>query len=87
MGGRSKLHGVRAKYAFIKAHRSEFDTAKMCRFLEVSRSGIYEWLRNPLRYPEDRVDAVDQRLWLARLGYVTARASRQCGCYIFLIEF
>ena len=33
----SVSHGIRAKYAFVKAHRSEFDMARMCRLLEVSR--------------------------------------------------
>ncbi len=43
--------GVRSKYAFIKEHRNEFNTAAMmCRALEVSRNGYYEWLRNPLSH-------------------------------------
>ena len=48
MGNRWQSQSVRRKYAFIKAHRREFDTAVMCRFLGVSRSGFYQWLRNPL---------------------------------------
>jgi putative transposase len=47
MGSQCHSQGVRAKYAFIKAHRNEFDTATMCRVLQVSRSGFYEWLRHP----------------------------------------
>ena len=47
MGSQRHSQGVRAKYAFIKAHRNEFDTATMCRVLQVSRSGFYEWLRHP----------------------------------------
>lgn len=48
MGRQCHPRGVRAKYTFIKAHRNEFNTAMMCRLLEVSRSGYYEWLRHPL---------------------------------------
>ena len=48
MGRQHHSRGVRTQYAFIKAHRNEFDTAMMCRVLEVSRSGFYEWLRHPL---------------------------------------
>jgi putative transposase len=48
MGNRRRSQGNRVKYAFIKAHRSEFDTAVMCRLLNVSRSGFYLWLRHPL---------------------------------------
>jgi len=31
------------KYAFISQHRGEFDIAVMCRVLEVSKSGFYDW--------------------------------------------
>jgi len=64
------------KYAFIKAHRSEFDTAVMCRLLDVSRSGFYEWLRKPL---SDRA-LEDQRL----LGLIRASYTASHGVYIGL---
>jgi putative transposase len=48
MRNRHRSQNVRLKYTFIKAHRQEFDTAAMCRLLDVSRSGFYDWLRNPL---------------------------------------
>ncbi|MBX3302488.1 MAG: hypothetical protein KF693_09765 [Nitrospira sp.] len=53
-----RSQSIRVKYAFIKAHRGEFDTAVMCRLLDVSRSGFYQWLWNPL---SDRARE-DQRL-------------------------
>jgi hypothetical protein len=52
MSNRYRSQGIRVKYAFIKAHRREFDTAVLCRLLDVSRSGFYEWLRTP--YPIER---------------------------------
>jgi putative transposase len=73
MGNRRRSQGIRVKYAFIKAHRSEFDTAVMCRLLDVSRSGFYEWLRNPL---SDRA-LEDQRL----LGLIRAAYTASHGVY------
>jgi transposase InsO family protein len=35
------------KYAFIEKHRCQFRIAAMCRVLQVSRSGFYEWLGRP----------------------------------------
>lgn len=40
-----------AKYAFIKQHRTAFPVLLMCRVLEVSRSGFYDWL---VRKPSER---------------------------------
>ena len=73
MGNRWKAQHVRLKYTFIKAHRREFDTAMMCRLLDVSRSGFYQWLRNPL---SDRA-VEDQRL----LGLIRAAYTASHGIY------
>ena len=35
------------KYAFINAHRFVYRVEKMCKVLEVSRSGYYRWLKQP----------------------------------------
>lgn len=44
------------RYAFIEQHRGEFRVASMCRVLQVSRSGFYDWsTREPsARALEDR---------------------------------
>ena len=73
MGNRRRSQGIRVRYAFIKAHRREFDTAVMCRLLDVSRSGFYEWLRNPL---SDRA-LEDQRL----LGLIRTAYTASSGVY------
>lgn len=31
------------KYAFVRAHHREFSVKRMCRVLEISRSGYYDW--------------------------------------------
>ena len=69
MGRQHHSRGVRAKYTFIKAHRNEFDTAMMCRVLEVSRSGFYEWLRKPL---SDRAREDQRLLRLIRASYAAS---------------
>lgn len=40
--------GVRNIYKFIDAHRDQYGVEMMCRVLEVTRSGFYEWLKHPL---------------------------------------
>jgi putative transposase len=69
MGRQRHPQGVRAKYAFIKAHRIEFDTAMMCQVLEVSRSGFYEWLRHPL---SERAREDQRLLALIRASYTAS---------------
>ena len=66
MSTRRRSQDVRVKYTFINAHRREFDTAVMCRLLEVSRSGFYEWLRKPL---SDRAVDDQRLLSLIRAAY------------------
>ncbi len=73
MSNRRRSQSIRRKYAFIKAHRGEYDTAVMCRLLDVSRSGFYQWLRNPL---SDRA-LEDQRL----LGLIRAAYTASHGVY------
>ena len=73
MSHRRRAQGIRVTYAFIKAPRREFDTAVMCRLLDVSRSGFYDWLRTPL---SDRA-VEDQRL----LGLIRAASTASHGVY------
>ena len=43
--GRSVLRTTAAvKYAWIQEQHAEFSVTSLCRILEVSRSGYYEWL-------------------------------------------
>ena len=69
MSNRRRAQGIRVKYAFIKTHRREFDTAVMCRLLDVSRSGFYEWLRKPL---SDRALEDQRLLSLIRAAYTAS---------------
>ncbi len=48
MPTRKNAHRVRATYAFIRAHSTEFDVDVMCRVLDVARSGYYAWLNDPM---------------------------------------
>jgi putative transposase len=69
MGRQCHSRGVRHKYAFIKEHRNEFNTAMMCRVPEVSRSGFYEWLRHPL---SDRAREDQRLLRLIRVSHAAS---------------
>ena len=40
------------KYAAMQAHRGQFSVSLMCRALEVSRSGFYDWTK---RGPRERI--------------------------------
>jgi putative transposase len=41
---------VRRVYEFIKENRNQYDVKMMCRLLEVTRSGYYAWLREPISH-------------------------------------
>ena len=45
------------KYAFIESHRDEHAVSRMCRWLELSRSGYYAWRR---REPSGRAQRREQ---------------------------
>jgi putative transposase len=53
-------------YAFIKAHRNEFDVRTMCRVLGVSRSSLYEWIHHPV---SNRAREDERLLRLIRASY------------------
>ena len=58
---------MKAKYAFMKEHASEFRLAAMCRVLGVQRSGYYAWQRLPAcaRAREDeRLLGLIKHAWL-----------------------
>ena len=42
------------KFTFIRAHRIEFPVKTMCRVLEASTSGYYDWLREPIGKRQQR---------------------------------
>jgi putative transposase len=73
MGNQRRSQNVRLKYNFIKTHQQEFDTAVMCRLLDVSRSGFYAWLRKPL----SKRAVEDARL----LGLIRASYTASHGVY------
>ena len=46
------------RYHFIQEHRSQWPTRLMCRTLEVSTGGFYEWRRRPAGAPQHRREAL-----------------------------
>jgi hypothetical protein len=48
MSTQPRAGSIRRRYEFIKAHQTEFAVQTMCRLLEVTRSGYYAWLKEPM---------------------------------------
>lgn len=48
MQSQLRIEQPKGLYAFIEAHREEFDVLTMCQVLGVSRSSFYDWLQNPI---------------------------------------
>jgi hypothetical protein len=48
MSSRSRAWSTRRIYEFVRAHRREYEVKTMCRALEVTRSGFYGWLHEPV---------------------------------------
>jgi putative transposase len=61
---------VPAIYEFIKAHQHQFSVEMMCRLLEVTRSGYYEWLKNPV---SKRAQEDARLLRLIRASFVASQ--------------
>jgi hypothetical protein len=74
MSKRATSWATRRIYQFIKAHRYEYDIQLMCRSLEVSRSGYYEWHASRLIEPSSCVSAPWGATVVSRNDRVTFRA-------------
>ncbi len=48
MSDKRSASRVREIYKFIEAHQKQYSVQRMCRVLEVARSGYYDWLREPV---------------------------------------
>jgi putative transposase len=49
------------KYAFVRAHQTEFSISRMCHMLRVSRSGYYDWYdRGPSARAKDDKELLEQ---------------------------
>lgn len=50
------------RYAFIKAHQSEFPVGRLCAAARVSRSGFYRWLSRPVSPRQVKREALVARI-------------------------
>ncbi len=62
------------KYQFILEHRQEFSVSRMCRVLDVSKSGFFAWLKRG----KSRREREDARL-LARIREIFVGSARTYG--------
>jgi putative transposase len=69
------------RYAWIDEHRDRFDVARMCRQLQVSRTGYYQWRRRPTS-PRARADS----LLDAHVAAIHAQRRRRYGRPRILLE-
>jgi putative transposase len=69
------------RYAWIEGHRDQFDVARMCRQLEVSRTGYYQWRQRPTS-PRMRADS----LLDAHVAAIHAQRRRRYGRPRILLE-
>lgn len=60
---------VRRVYEFIKANRDQYDIKMMCGVLEVTRSGYYAWLHEPI---SNRAQEDARLLRLIRASFVAS---------------
>jgi putative transposase len=60
---------VRHVYEFIKSNRDQYDVKMMCRLLEVTRSGYYAWLHEPISH---RAQEDARLLRLIRASFVAS---------------
>ena len=51
------------KYAFIHAHRKRFGVARLCKNLNVSQSGYYRWIKDPLGIRGRRDQELKPLIW------------------------
>lgn len=70
MSTRLRPGRVPAICKFIKAHQHQFSVEVMCRMLEVTRSGYYEWLKNPV---SKRAQEDARLLRLIRASFVASQ--------------
>ena len=57
------------KYRFINDNRCKFQIAPMCRVLQVTRGGFYQWLHKPM---SDRAIEDQRLLRLIRHSYIAS---------------
>ncbi len=70
MSTRLSAGRVRVTYEFIKSHRHQFRVETMCRVLEVTRSGYYDWLKQPV---SKRAQEDARLLRLIRASFVASQ--------------
>ena len=59
-------------YAFIAEHAGVFPVSRMCKVLEVSSSGYYDWRRHP---PSERQEANQKLLAAIRRAHASSRGT------------
>lgn len=69
------------KYGFIRDHSNEFAVERMCKVLEVSRSGYYKWLKRKQSKRKEENDRLKLKIseiyWQSKGSYGSPRVYRK----------
>jgi hypothetical protein len=80
-GGKYLLQERQVRYKFISEHKNEFPVGKMCKVLQVNKSGYYKWLhwepgKRAIFYAQLTTE-IKQVYWKSKQRYGSPRITKE----------